>query len=48
MDNSIKRTMVLGSRMRGDKALHTSWIAPSSDQVAAIIGSIYWNNDNIR
>ena len=33
--------MVLGSRMRGANALHTSWMAPSSDQVAAIIGSMY-------
>lgn len=36
------RTMAFGSRRRGTRALQTSWTAPSSDQVAAMMGSRYW------
>ena len=39
------RTMTFGSRKRGDKALQTSCTAPSSDQVAAMIGSRYCAKD---
>lgn len=33
--------MEFGSRKRGARALQTSWMAPSSDHVAAMIGSMY-------
>ena len=35
------RTMTFGSRNLGDRALQTSCTAPSSDQVAAMMGSRY-------
>jgi hypothetical protein len=35
-------TIEFGSRKRGERALQTSWIAPSSDHVAAMIGSMYF------
>jgi hypothetical protein len=34
-------TMEFGSRKRGERALQTSWMAPSSDQVAAMMVSMY-------
>ena len=40
-DKRGERTMTLGSRNLGDRALQTSCTAPSSDQVAAMIGSRY-------
>lgn len=33
--------MEFGSRKRGARALQTSWMAPSSDHVAAMMGSMY-------
>lgn len=41
------RTIALGSRKRGESALHTSWTAPSSDQVAARMVSRYWGILNV-
>ena len=35
-------TIEFGSRKRGERALQTSWMAPSSDHVAAMIGSMYF------
>lgn len=35
------RTIAFGSRKRGASALQTSCTAPSSDHVAAIMGSMY-------
>ena len=40
-DKRGERTMTLGSRNLGERALQTSCTAPSSDQVAAMIGSRY-------
>lgn len=44
MGLSDKRTIELGSRKRGARALQTSETAPSSDQVAAMIDSMYCTN----
>src|ERR1700731_2121392 len=38
------RTVAFGSRNRGERALQTSCIEPSSAQVAAMIGSRYCGN----
>jgi hypothetical protein len=35
-------TIEFGSRKRGERALQTSWMAPSSDHVAAMMGSMYF------
>jgi hypothetical protein len=40
-DERSELTMEFGSRKRGARALQTSWMAPSSDHVAAMIGSMY-------
>lgn len=37
-----KLTIEFGSRKRGERALQTSWMAPSSDHVAAMMGSMYF------
>ena len=43
-DERSELTMEFGSRKRGARALQTSWMAPSSDHVAAMMGSMYcWN-----
>ena len=39
--NESRLTIEFGSRKRGERALQTSWMAPSSDQVAAMMGSMY-------
>jgi hypothetical protein len=39
--------MAFGSRNLGERALHTSETAPSSDQVAAIMGSMYCVQCNV-
>lgn len=41
-DDCAEPTIALGSRRRGDRALQTSCTAPSSDHVAAMIGSMYY------
>lgn len=38
-------TIAFGSRSLGDRALQTSCTAPSSDHVAAMIGSKYYSHD---
>jgi hypothetical protein len=40
-DQRSRLTIEFGSLKRGERALQTSWIAPSSDHVAAMIGSRY-------
>ena len=40
--------MTFGSRSLGDRALQTSCTAPSSDHVAAIMGSRYCNHQRER
>jgi hypothetical protein len=40
-DERSELTIEFGSRKRGARALQTSWMAPSSDHVAAMMGSMY-------
>jgi hypothetical protein len=40
-DKISRLTIEFGSRKRGERALQTSWIAPSSEYVAAMMGSMY-------
>ena len=40
--SALNTTVTLGSRKRGMSALQTSWTAPSSDHVAARMGSMYF------
>ena len=41
MRPEARLTIEFGSLKRGARALQTSWMAPSSDHVAAMIGSRY-------